>query len=595
MFGRNAHAFRVPFRALLGAAALCAAGPSWAAANYIPITPTMSDKTVTLNGHDLTIDQIVMVARHGAKVELSAEARQRQADNYGLLLEASAEGIPVYWFNRGTGDQRETVLFEGDPLAPKNHALVEKTQFERFHSGAQWGTGPEITNEEIVRAMMVVRANGLVYNAPSPQLSQMLLDLLNQRITPVVQSRGTLGEGDLAQLGNVGAAMVGAGEAYFQGVRMPAAQALKNANLTALRPFGADDNALTSSNAYATGQAALLVHDAEQALEWTDLIYAVDLNGMNSSITPLSLVVQRDRPEKWLNWHAARTLDMIKGSYLFDADPKRIIQDPESLRASSIRQASAWQEWAALRDAVRFQANSSDHNPAVSVGLSPEDSWELATPQLLRFFVKGGSHSHGQHGYIVSNANWDPYPMANRIESFVIALANMDIAVMLRIERFRNPFFTGVTAAEVLHGADGGFFGYAPVDLQQEIQSLMNPIAPFGSAIVGTVEDLQAQTRLKVQRARQAVDTTFDLLSFDLLQGSLWMDVRKTQAPKRSFGAAPTAVWTEFRRHVPLPRSGEPSAPEPGAPSTSQLAVQFLRTTPAATFYQGAAAPATMQ
>jgi histidine ammonia-lyase len=133
---------------------------------------------------------------------------------------------------------------------------------------------------------------------------------------------------------------------------------------------------------------------------------------MNSSITPLSLVVQHDRPDKWLNWHAARILDMIKGSYLFGKDAKRIIQDPESLRASSIRQGSAWEEWAALKDAVIFQANSSDHNPAVNVGLSPQDSWELATPQLMRFFVKGGPHSHGQHGYIVSNANWDPYPMA---------------------------------------------------------------------------------------------------------------------------------------------------------------------------------------
>ena len=56
----------------------------------------------------------------------------------------------------------------------------------------------------------------------------MLLDLLNHRITPVVQSRGTLGEGDLAQLGNVGATMVGAGEAYFGAVRMKADQALKS-------------------------------------------------------------------------------------------------------------------------------------------------------------------------------------------------------------------------------------------------------------------------------------------------------------------------------------------------------------------------------
>jgi len=570
---------------LVGIAAFSLVLPA-VAASYEVIAPTAGERTVTLTGHDLSIEQIVMVARQGAKVELSADARRRQSDNYGLLLEAAAEGIPVYWFNRGAGDQRETVMFEGDPLEPKNHALIEKRQGETFRSAALWGTGPEVGSEEIVRAMMVVRANEMVYNAPSPQLSQMLLDLLNKRVTPVVQSRGSLGEGDLAQLGTVGAAMVGSGEAYYKGVRMKADQALKAAGLAPIKPFAADDNALTSSNAYATGQAALLVFDARAALEWADLIYAIDLNGMNSSITPLSRVVQGDRPEKWLNWHAARMLDLIKGSYLFEPDAKRIIQDPESLRASSIRQGATWEEWGLLRDAVLFQANSSDHNPAVNVGMSPEDSWELATPQLMHFYVKGGAHSHGQHGYIVSNANWDPYPMANRIESFSVALANMDIAVMLRIERFRNPFFTGTSLAEVLPDAARGFFDYAPVDLQQEIQSLMTPIAPFGSAIVGTVEDLQAQTRIKVQRARQAVATTFDLLAFDLLEGAVWMDVRKTQDATRQFGAAPSAVWSAFRKQVPLSEAATPQTR-----SYSAAATDFLRTSPADTFYRGAAPP----
>ncbi len=338
---------------------------------------------------------------------------------------------------------------------------------------------------------------------------------------------------------------------------------------------------MTSSNAYATGQAALLVHDARAALEWADVIYAIDLNGMNSSVTPLSLAVQRDRPEPWLNWHAARMLDMLKGSYLFGNDPHRIIQDPESLRASSIRQAAAWESWGSLKDAVVLQANSSDHNPAVVVGLSPQDSWELATPQLLRFYVKGGPHSNGQHGYIVSNANWDPYPMANRIEDFVIALGNMDIAVMLRSERFRNPFFTGARLAEVLPEASRGFTDYAPVDLQQEVQSLMAPIAPSGSAIVATVEDLQAQTRIKVQRARQAVAATFDLLGYDLLEGSLWLDARKRQDPHRAFGAPATEAWTAFRRTMPLTR------PEADAASTPIATVigDFLRSTPASGFY----------
>ena len=569
---------------------LIAATPTLAADAYTRITPTMADQTITLTGHDLTLEQLVKVARYGAKVQLSAQARQREADNYGLLLEAAAEGIAVYWFNRGAGDQRETVMFSGDPLSPQNKAYLEKTQLEEFSLGAIGGYGPEVQEEEIVRAMMVIRANAMSFNAPSPQLAQMLLDLLNQRITPVVQSRGTLGEGDLAQLGNVGATMVGSGDAYFQGTRMSAADALAKAGLKPIAPFAADSNALTSSDAYATGIAALAVYDARQALEWADLIYAMDLDGMNSSITPISMVVQRERPFKWVNWDAARVLDMLKGSYLFDDDAHRIIQDPESLRASSIRQAAAWEDWGALRDAVLLQVNSSDHNPAVRTDLSPQDSWELSTPQMMKYYVKGGKNSHGKHGYIVSNANWDPYPMANKIEDFVIALANMDVAVSLRIDRFSNPFFTAVDPAQALHMPGAGYAlylagggGYTPVDLQQEIQSLSNPVAPSGAAIVGTVEDLQAQTRIKAYRARAAVSTTFDLLAHDLLNAAFWLDVRKGQDPARAFGTAPAAAWAAFRQVVPLlPQLDHlPSQSRPAA------ALQFMRAMPAHTFYAG--------
>jgi histidine ammonia-lyase len=548
---------------------------------YVAINPTAADHTITLTGRDLTIEQIVEVARYGAKVQLSPEAQQREADNYGLLLEATTEGVPVYWFNRGTGAQRETVLFEGDATSPANKPKLAAQQLERFRLGALVGFGPEVDAEEIVRATMVVRANAMTYNAPSPPVARMLLELINKRITPVVQSRGTVGEGDLAQLGNIAGVMVGAGEAYYQGVRMPAAKALAQAGLKPIQPFAADENALMSSNAYATGQTALVVYDARRALEWADLIYAMDLDGMNSSVTPLSLVVQCDRPGKWLNWDAGRILDMLKGSYLFDGDT-RIIQDPESLRASSIRAGSAWEEWAALRDAVLFQANTSDHNPAVHVGLGPEDSWELATPQLMKFYVKGGPQSHGQHGYIVSNANWDPYPMANKLENFVIALGNLDVAVMLRIDRFTSPFFTVVEASQVLPDIPHDSDGYTPPDLQQEIQSLSNPVAPAGSAIESTVEDLQAQTRIKVLHARQAVSTTLDLLGHDLLQAGFWIDVRKKQDASRDLGKAPTAAWTALRKMVPLKTAEQRIR---ASQSDEVLAAAFVHSTDPETFY----------
>src|ERR1700722_6904636 len=114
---------KLPGALLVIAAAIAAPQRSFA---YTPITPSLSGQTVTLTGHDLSIDQIVMVARHGAKVELSQEARDHEANSYGLLIEASAEGIPVYWFNRGVGQQRETVLFQGDAMADKNRALISK-------------------------------------------------------------------------------------------------------------------------------------------------------------------------------------------------------------------------------------------------------------------------------------------------------------------------------------------------------------------------------------------------------------------------------------------------------------------------------------
>src|ERR1700730_14057812 len=554
---------------------------------YIAINPTATDHTITLTGRDLTIEQIVEVARYGAKVQLSPEAQQREADNYCLLLEATTEGVPVYWFNRGTGAQRETVLFEGDATSPANKPKLEAQQLERFRLGALVGFGPEVDAEEIVRATMVVRANAMTYNAPSPPVARMLLELINKRITPVVQSRGTVGEGDLAQLGNIAGVMVGAGEAYYPVARMPAAKALAQAGLKPIQPFAADANALMSSDAYATGQAALVVYDARRALEWADLIYAMDLDGMNSSVTPLSLVVQCDRPGKWLNWDAGRILDMLKGSYLFDGDT-RIIQDPDSLRASSIRAGSAWEEWAALRDAVLFQANTSDHNPAVHVGMGPEDSWELATPQLMKFYVKGGPQSHGQHGYIVSNANWDPYPMANKLENFVIALGNLDVAVMLRIDRFTSPFFTVVEASQVLPDIPHDSDGYTPPDLQQEIQSLSNPVAPAGSAIESTVEDLQAQTRIKVLHARQAVSTTLDLLGHDLLQAGFWIDVRKKQDAGRDLGKAPTAAWTALRKIVPLKTAEQRIR---ASQSDESLAGGFVHSTAPETLYSSAPPP----
>ena len=90
--------------------------------------------------------------------------------------------------------------------------------------------------------------------------------------------------------------------------------------------------------------------------------------------------------------------------------------------------------------------------------------------------------------------------------------------------------------------------------------------------------------------ARQAVDTTLDLLAQDLLTGSVWMDARRAQNPQRNFGPGPTALWGGFRKVVPLPNAKATAIP---AESNDAKAAAFLRTTDPAAYYSGAPPPRT--
>jgi histidine ammonia-lyase len=227
----------------------------------------------------------------------------------------------------------------------------------------------------------------------------------------------------------------------------------------------------------------------------------------------------------------------------------------------------------------------------VIVGASPSDSWELSTPQMMRYYVKGGPLSHGQHGYVFSTANWDPYPLANDVEAFTNALANMDVAVAQRIERFNDrtptPFFTGIKPADVLTpeqikdspALSEPFWVY--MDFWQEIQSLSASLPPEGNATDAGVADIQAQTRLKSSRAQQVVDLTMQLLGYDLWNATYWMDVRKAQKSTRSFGPVPTGIWTAFRKVLPWQQDPDTRPEVP----YGILAYNFLKGTPAAVFY----------
>jgi len=578
--------------AIVGVGLTLGGGVTATAAAYNPIVPTQAGRTVTLDGKSMTVEEVVAIARYGAKVQLTPAARQRTTDAYELLLQGARQGLPIYWFNRAPGSGRESVIFEGDPLSPENKQLLEERQLATFKRGPTEGVGPEVADEEIVRAMMAVRANTMVFEAASPQLTQMLLDLLNKNISPVVQSRGSPGEGDLPMMSNVAGTMVGVGQAHYNGRRMPAAQALATAGLPPLKPFAADDAALTSTNAYSAGQAALLVHDSKRLLDWSDLTFSMSMLGLNSSVTPLVAVPQEARPFPYQNWQAKRLLNLIRGSYLFelepDADGKRIIQDPLSFRDYNQRNGAAWQEWAQLKKNILIQINSSDHNPAVVPNARPQDSWELDTPWLKQYYVNSG----GKRGFILSNSNFVALPWANDMEAFTIALAQTIAGSVQRDMRFPDTFFTVVAPSDVLTEdvlakAAPTADSYSISDLMAEIQQLANPIPAQGNALVRNVEDMESFTRQKVARARLAVDNAFRLVAQEALSATYWMNVREAQQPERNFGAAPAAAWQALRAVIPWQADSRPEIP------SGELAYAFMVANPASAFMGGETDPST--
>jgi histidine ammonia-lyase len=596
---------------MLVVGALLVGAPAVASAQgYNPITPTKANETITLTGKDMTIDDVVDIARHGAKVEVSRKARQSSAANLELVLEGARQGVPIYGFNRGGGAERENVIFEGDPLSAENAPVLVQGRWNSFrlvgvHGGGEQhtGLGPEVADEEIVRAQMAVTLNRMRYAGMNPALIDLLVAFLNERITPVVLSRGTDGQGDLAQDASVRAAMVGVGDVHLRGQRMSARQALTS---TGVRPLEKTVDSIGvyagwgGHNSYTDGQAALLVHDAKRTLDWGDLVFAMSMLGLNSAVNPITAVPQDARPFHFVNWQADRLLNILRGSYLFELeldpdDPEdthgqRLLQDPLSYRDYSQRNGAVWEAYARLKKNLLIELNSTTSNPVVKPGVHPDDSWELDTPWMKRYYVEPAGTTEG--GFIVGSANFDNTPLNDGMEQFTLALAQSYVATLERTQRTFDPFFTVLRTT-----GSRGYLEDFPEDVQcnvphadsfamsdmlGELKSLANPVPAEGNRTEQGIQDVQGLGRLKVAKARLAVDNALYLVSQELLSATRWMDNRRVQSPDRSFGAAPTAAWQAWR--VLSPCQQDPEERELMETWRMNLPYAFMKANPASNF-----------
>jgi histidine ammonia-lyase len=349
-------------------------------------------------------------------------------------------------------------------------------------------------------------------------------------------------------------------------------------------------------NGYTDGQTALLLHETKEMLDWSDLVFTMSMLGMNSSVTPLTAVPQNARPYPYQQWQARRLLETARGSYLFELeqDGQRLIQDPLSFRDYSQRNGAVWQAYRQLKRDLLIQINSDSRNPVVLPGSRPSDSWELNTPWLRRYFVEGPGQ---RGGFILSSSNFNNTTLNNDTESLVLAVAQSLAGTTQRVRRFLDPLFTVITPGEVLtpqqltNAAPQGS-GYTTSDLTAELQILVNPVPAQGLPLEGNVEDMEGFGRLKVARARLAVDNSLYLVGQELLSATRWMDIRNIQRPGRSFGGPPAQAWQAFRTVIPWQQAPD-DRPNvvPG-----NLAYGFMKGNPAAAFLgRNAAEPAAIR
>jgi len=155
------------------------------------------------------------------------------------------------------------------------------------------------------------------------------------------------------------------------------------------------------------------------------------------------------------------------------------------------------------------------------------------------------------NGYNRLECKLGPLPDGQQARGISSSLSpNMDVAIMLRIERFRSPFFTVISPSSVLPHWERHDSGYMPADLQQEIQGLTNPVAPSGSALETkrgglAVPDTPQGSARPTSRPR----SRRICLRLDLLEASLWLDVRKQAGPEAArSGRLATAAWLGLPR-----------------------------------------------
>jgi histidine ammonia-lyase len=441
--------------------------------------------TITLNGRDLTVTQVVAAARHGETVALAPEALAAMRRSRAIVQDVLAGGEPVYGLTTGVGERKAYLL---DPAARQrfNHRLVLN------HRIAQGDAAPA----DVVRGAMLCLANSYAKGVTGvrPELAEMIVTLLNEGFAPPVRRLGSIGQGDLGPMADLAHGLI----------TRSGFEVAENEGL-----------ALVSSNAFTTAWACLATADAEALLAVFDVAGALDLEAFGANVACLHPVIEQVRPFPGLaaTLHQLRLL--LAGSYLWQPGSARFLQDPLTFRCLPQIHGAARDALSYVMSILQIELNSSQSNPVV-VPATHEP----------------GNEPGNEQGRIVSVGNFDIGHLAAALDFLRIALAPVVTSANERAVKLLQAPYSGLPAG-LAAGAGSpddalAELAVAGQAITVEARTLAHPVSyELASSVKGDgIEDRATMAPLSARRLADMIALSARVVAIELVVAAQAIDLR---------------------------------------------------------------------
>ncbi len=449
---------------------------------------------VELDGKSLDLAALSRLSAGGVRCTLSPAARERMAQSRAVVERAVESGKVTYGINTGFGDLA-TVRIDPQQTAELQRRLLLS------HAA---GIGAPL-EPEFVRAMLALRANTLArgYSGIRVEVVDLLLALLERDLLPVVPRKGSVGaSGDLAPLAHLALALIGEGEATFEGGRLPSGRALARAGLTPVTLAAKEGLALINGTQAMTAVTALCALDLRRLVKSADLIGGLTTEALRGADTAFDARLSALRPHPGQQASAANLWSLLQDSEIRESHRENDVrvQDPYSLRCMPQVHGAVRET---LRDAearLTIEMNSVTDNPLVFA----EDDVVLS----------GGSF-HGE-------------PIAMAADFLAIGVAELGAISERRVEKLINAAHSGLPPFLVEHaGLDSGFMiaQVTAAALASENKGLAHPASVDSIPTSADQEDHVSMGMGGALKLRRAVRNTRRILAIELLGAAQGIDL----------------------------------------------------------------------